>query len=114
MDVERVARWQAHLVRIYRDKGPDEALAVLFDHIGALLTSENYDLVDSIMYHLNVEGVPLDLLIGLLSITKVAAQDGHLVMHDDLFDAIAKHLAETHDNVDELLSGLAIHSNERG
>jgi len=82
----------------------DVALDEMFDRIDPMLSSGKYSEVDAILTAMPVEGPSLTLMMGLLSITRPAAQ--HLPSRQRFFDRVYRLCRAMRRDADSLLGGL--------
>lgn len=92
-------------VRVLDEKGQaDAALDDMFDRIDPMLSSGQYNKVDAILAAMSVEGPSLTLMMGLLSITRPAAQ--HLPSRQRFFERVYRLCKAMRRDAELLLGGL--------
>jgi hypothetical protein len=96
--------WMQAVRKLDENGQSDAALDEMFDHIDSMLSSQEFSDVDAILGAMPVEGPSLTLMMGLLSITRPAAQ--HLPSRRQYFDRVFRLCNAMRRDADSLLGGL--------
>jgi len=99
-----IPAWLHALIELDNKGQSDAALDELFDRIDEMLSASEYEKVDSILANMPLEGPSLTLMMGVLSITRPAAE--HLPSRVRYFDRVYRLCTAMRRDADSLLRGL--------
>lgn len=104
LDQPSLPEWMQIVLRLDEENQPDSALDELFRRIDALLSSREFQEVDDALAVMPVEGPSLTVMMGLLSITRPAAE--HLSSRERFFNRVYRLCKAMRRDADSLLGGL--------
>lgn len=96
--------WMESILKLDQSNQSDAAFDELFDRIDLMLSSAGYAKIDAILAAMPVEGPSLTLMMGLLSMTRPAAQ--HLPSRQRFFDRVYRLCNAMRRDAETLLGGL--------
>jgi hypothetical protein len=96
--------WVQSVLRLDETDQTAAALDTLFGRIDSMLSASDFDKVDGIVAGMPIEGPSLSLMMGLLSITRPAAE--HLPSRQEFFTRVYRLCRAMGRDAESLLSGL--------
>ena len=99
-----VPEWMQVVLQMDESAQTASSLDVLFDQINWMLSESEFGKVDEVIAVMPVEGPSLSLMMGLLSITRPAAE--HLPSRQRFFDRVYRLCKAMRRDAESLLGGL--------